>query len=74
MVRRELHTVLLCKIAYLSIKKNLRNEVRVYETSAFYKRDETMTKHHVVLCLDTCNKKDEYNHNTGRAIQTKIIP
>lgn len=58
----------------ISFYKTLRNEVRVYKVWAFYKRDETMTRYHVVLCLDTCNKKDEYNHNTGRAIQTKIIP
>ena len=33
-----------------------------------------MTRHHFVLCVDTSNKNDEYSENTGRAIQTKIMP
>ena len=33
-----------------------------------------MTRHHLVLCVDTSNKKDEYSENTGRAIRTKIMP
>lgn len=32
-----------------------------------------MTRHHLVLFIDTSNKKDEYNENTGRVIQTKIV-
>lgn len=32
-----------------------------------------MTRHHLVLFIDTSNKKDEYNENTGRVIQTKIM-
>lgn len=72
--RRELYNVVLCQIVYLSIKLSEIKSDSIKPKFITREMKLIMTRHHLILCLETSNKKDEYNHNTGRAIQTKIMP
>lgn len=70
--RQELYHVVLCQIIYLSIKLSEMKSNSIKPKFIIEEMTLIMTRHHLVLVIDTSNKKDEYNENTGRVIQTKI--
>lgn len=66
--RRELYDIVLCQISYLSIKLSEMKSDSIKPKLTPREIKLIMTRHHLVLHLDTSNRREEDNHNTGRTI------
>ena len=65
--RREFYNVVLCLISYVSMKLSEMKSDSIKPKFITRKMKLIMTRHHLVLCVNCSNKKDEYSENTGRA-------